>query len=227
MPKTSKKTNSKRSKNAKRSLPLTPMPPFVNKHAVLTFCSYYNANEAAVGAGVYNHYRLNGPYDPDTTVASTATPGLSTYASLYARMRVYRATIHVTAVAASSSSFTAMISLVPNAFQPVLPANPTYWPVQRLAVSKPCTPALVNSASGQFIGRLTEISATYSISDVMNITRGQFLDEADYASTTSSNPTRQAYVAVALTTNSATIMGLQLHVRISYDVEFFDPYPLQ
>lgn len=208
-------------------MPLAPLPPMVGHKVRLTFCSYFNGNESAVGTGVYNIYRLNGPYDPDTTIASTATPGLSTYAVLYAKMRVHRTTVAASVNAASGSAFTALASLVPLAFQPVLPSNPVYWPVQRLAVGKPIVPALVNSATTQFVGKMAELKATYSINDVMNISRDQYLDEADYASTTSSNPTRQAYVAVCLTTNSATITGMQMHVRISYDVEFFDPYPLQ
>lgn len=73
------------------------------------------------------------------------------------------------------------------------------------------------------------MKGTWDIHDVMNVTRAQYIDEADYSSTTVTNPTRQAYVALCL--NGAGESGLALDgfftIRIAYDVEFFNPFPLQ
>ncbi len=216
-----KRTN----KGSRKGLPLVPLPPMVGRRIRLTFCSKFGAIETAAGAGVYNFYRLNGPYDPDTSILSAATPGLSTYAALYSRMRVYSASIAVDGIASAAAEFTAMVSIVPTAFQTVLPSNPDYWPVQRLAVSKPVPPKLVVGGPA-YTGNYS-LKANYNISDVMNVTRAQYLDEADFSSLTTSNPTRQAYFAVCLSTRSSVPMGIAFYVRISYDVEFFDPFPLQ
>jgi hypothetical protein len=174
---------------------------------------------------------MNGPYDPDTAVLSLSTPGLAAIAAMYNNMRVYRCTADVEGTVSSDPNsaglWHAMVSLVPTAFQPVLPSNPNYWPVQRLAVS---TSAKMAGGAGTrvYAGRVS-LKGAWDINDVLNITRQQYIDEADYASTTVSNPTRQVYLA--LTMNGIGVSGLTLDgmftIRIAYDIEFFSPFPLQ
>lgn len=216
----------------RRTLPMVPNPPLAGvRHARLVFCSTVRLTEQAVSAGAYNFYRLNGPYDPDTAVLSLSTPGLAAIAQMYRSMRVHRTSMEVNGTVTSSEASTglwcAMVSLVPTAFQPVLPSNPNYWPVQRLAKSNPVK--VTGGAGTRVYTGHVSVKGSWPINDVMNVTRPQYIDEADFASTTVTNPTRQAYVAVCL--NGAGVSGLSLDgfftIRMAYDIEFFDPFPLQ
>lgn len=229
-----KKTSSRKAKNSKRSkvMPLTPVPPLAGtRRARMVFCSTVRLTEPAISAGAYNFYRLNAPYDPDTAVLSLSTPGLAAIAQLYNGMRVHRTTMEVDGNVSSSDAsaglWCAMVTLVPTAFQPVLPSNPNYWPVQRLAVSKPVK--VTGGAGTRVYTGCVSVKGSWSINDVLNVTRAQYVDEADFASTTVTNPTRQAYVAICL--NGSGVSGLALDgfftIRIAYDIEFFSPFPLQ
>lgn len=211
---------------APKSLPLTAQPPLMNsRRCVLAFASRMVISESAAGSGAYNFYRLNGPYDPDTAVLSDSTPGLAALAVLYRSMRVWKTTVSFNgAVYATSVTPAAMISLVPTAFQPVLPANPRIWCMQRDAITKQTGPMSISS--GGYAAQIS-ISKTFDIPRVMNILPSQYRDEADFACPTNSNPTRQAYVAITIDTCAGTspvnCFGI---VRISYEIEFYDPYPL-
>lgn len=205
---------------------MVSVTPLQRRICTLVFSSNLSLTESAVGTGAYNFYRLNGPYDPDTAVLSASTPGLSALAALYRSMRVLSTSVEAAGSWISIGHFgTATLSLVPTAFQPVLPSNPAYWPVQPMS-------AFVHSNnvffSGTFgTGTLPTVLRRWKVNDVMNITRAQYVDEADFATPTNSNPTRQAYVAVAINTNSTGVLTAYLQVKLKYEIEFFDPYPLQ
>lgn len=220
------KNNNKRNKNfrSRKSMnKLRPVPPLAdNKRCRLTFCSSVSLAESAAGTGAYNFYRMNGPYDPDTAVLSASTPGLAAIAQLYRSMRVWSVDIGYSGTVAGLGAH--MVSIVPTAFQPVLPSNTAYWPVQRLATSKPAL--AVGTTALQNIYAF-DLRAHYQLNDVLNITRSQYLDEADYSSTTTANPTKQLYFAVAHSSVTSTVTYIQSFVRITFDLEFFDPFPLQ
>ncbi len=226
-----KRNNKKGSKKGKVSVPrgMTSVTPLRRRLCTLVFASQVSMTESAAGTGAYNFYRLNGPYDPDTAVLSAATPGLAALSQLYRSMRVLSAGIEVAGSwLAQNFSGTALLSVVPTAFQPVLPSNPSYWPVQPNAASVPTQFHSATSGTGFYVaGTFPRLSKNWTIHDIMNVTRAQYVDEADYASLTNSNPTRQAYVAVAITTNCATTVTAYLQVKMKYVIEFFDPYPLQ
>lgn len=233
MPKGRKKGQRRGRKRTKKGGPssggqlsLTAQPPLWNsRHCVLAFASRLSIAEATAGAGAYNFYRLNGPYDPDTAVFSGSTPGLAAIAVLYRSMRVWKTTVSFDgAVYVTSMTPSAIVSLVPTAFQPVLPANPTIWSVQRDA--KAVSTQTVSISSGGYASPV-HVRKTFSIPHVMNITNSQYRNEADFASPTNGNPTRQAYVAVCVDTCAATaVCNLIGTVRISYAIEFYDPFPL-
>ncbi len=223
----SKTSKQSRRRRGQASGPIKSVTPLANRHCKLAFSANFSGTESAVGVGIYNFYRLNGPYDPDTAVLSNATPGLAALAQLYRSMRVLAARVEVSGAwfVGSNNVGTATLSLVPTAFQPVLPSNPSYWPVQPNAryVTTNC-----HSVHGTYpCGTFPPVRGSWKIYDVMNVTKDQYLDEADFATTTASNPTRQAYVAVAVSTNNAAPVIVTLQVRIEYAIEFYDPYPLQ
>lgn len=220
----SKNRKSKKNNNgSKGGIKLRPNPPLSDhRRCKLTFCSPLNLAESAAGTGAYNFYRMNGPYDPDTAVLSASTPGLAAIAQLYRSMRVWAVDIGYSGTVAGLGAH--MATIVPTAFQPVLPSNTAYWPVQRLAVSKPALACGTTTAQNIYA---FDVRAHYNLNDVLNITRSQYLDESDYSSTTTANPTRQVYFAVAHSSVTSSITYVQSYIRITYDLEFFDPYPLQ
>lgn len=206
----------------------SPTPPLAGKshRCKLVFCAPFSLSDGGGAAAFYNFYRLNGPYDPDTAVLSQATPGLAAIAQLYRAMRVWSADVSVVANAYGDACI--MLSLVPTAFQPVLPSNPDFWPVQRLTKTAPMVPRGYEGNSNRFVMHTT-VNQRFDLPSVANITKDQYRDEADYASLTNGNPTRQLYVAIAF---SRVIQGAVTnyangYVRIAYDVEFYEPYPLQ
>lgn len=222
-PKTQKQKNKQ-----KRTARFAPRPPLAGQshRCKLVFCSPLSVSDAAGPATFYNFYRLNGPYDPDTAVLSQATPGLAAIAQLYRGMRVWSADVSL--VANNYGASLVMCSLVPTAFQPVLPSNPDFWPVQRLAKAVPMKPCAYEGNPTKFVSYCS-VDQKFDLPTVANITKDQYRDEADYASLTNGNPTRQLFVAVAFSrvayagvTNFVTAF-----VRIAYDIEFFEPYPLQ
>lgn len=223
-----KSTRKNRSKNQNGLMKFAALPPLAGRHrCTLVFCAQHNATESAAGAGVYNFYRLNGPYDPDTAVLSASTPGLANLAGLYRSMKVVSVAVSAHCNLTCQDRATFILSLVPTAFQPVLPSNQQYWSVQRLAKSTffQCR-GLSQSGTSQnsYEGTVTQ---RFRLNQVANLTPAQYMDEADYGSLTNSNPTRQLYVAVAVTTNAPVQAFCGFHVKIAYDIEFYDPYPLQ
>lgn len=227
------KQNSQVGKNPKRRQRpngmgmLKSVTPLNHRLVTLAFAANHAGTESAAGTGVYNFYRLNGPYDPDTAVLSNATPGLSALAQLYRSMRVLsvRAQASGAWYVSANSAATCTLSLVPTAFQPVLPSNPSYWPVQPSARS---ATSIAGTGYATFPGGIfKELRGSWNVHDVLNVTKAQYRDESDYASLTNSNPTRQAYLAVAVTTNCGTVVTVVLQVVLEYLIEFFDPYPLQ
>jgi hypothetical protein len=63
----------------------------------------------------------------------------------------------------------------------------------------------------------------FSLPSVFRITRAQYRDEFDFTATTSSNPTRQAYVAVTVqAAQSSTPAVFAFQIYVSMDVEFFN-----
>ncbi len=223
--KNSARTNKQRRKG--QSVPNTPSM-LVTRRAVLTWAGKVNLTEGGVSAGAYNFYRINGAYDPDASGVGNATPGLSSMYSLFRSMRVHKMTIHFDGTVYTTGAgfqYVPLLSFVPTSFQPVLPSNPDYWSVQRMAQPLRLTSGL-NYAGGQ-VGYSFSGSATYIPHVVANLTRAQYEDEADFASPANSTPTRQLYVALALSSNATSACNMGGLVRISYDLEFYDPWPLQ
>lgn len=192
----------------------------------MVFGGYFTGIEAAVGTGTYNFYRLNGPYDPDTAVGSLQTPGLAAMAQLYGAMRVWNVRVSATGTVYCPASHPGapVVTLIPTASQPVLPSNPTFWPVQRYSRS---VPAISTACSATHNFFHFDVDGAFSLPGVLNVTTSQYRDEADYSSLTTSNPARQVYCAVALSGSCPLQLGIIACVRIEYDIEFFQPHPLQ
>lgn len=221
--KKSNRRTQRRSKKKPQPLVMTGPSMLVTRRATLEWTGKIALVEGVANQGIFNFYRMNGVYDPDATGVGNSTPGLSSMAALYRSMRVWRC--RVSASGTVYTTLSAVVSLVPTAFQPVLPSNPDYWPSQRDTVS--VTPKSMSVVAASAYGFCFNIDQTYEPHVVAKLTKGQYADEADYSSTTTANPTRQLYVALAISTNGTAAAGCYGFMRITYEIEFFDPYPLQ
>lgn len=223
----SRKSKPQKKRGGPKTLGIAMVLPLTGagtKRCQLTYCGPIGGTESAAGTGLSFWYRVNGPYDPDTTVFSGATPGLSNLASLYQNMRVHKCTVRADLTISSDViNLPVMLSIVPCSTGTTLPSNPMLWSVQPFARS---AFAKEGYALGLYSARTVSLSATITPHVICNITREQYSDEADYASPTNSNPVRQIYAAVAVHALSTKPMILSGFVRVSYDIEFFNPQPI-
>lgn len=220
------KKNSQRKNNRRAPrMRITTQPPLSKgrQRATLSFSGRVAATEAAAGTGCYNFFRLNGPYDPDVAVGGNTTLGLAAMTKLYRSMLVHRALVKAD-VSIWAGRPVGMICLVPVPWQTVIPTNPLYWPIQRDATSVHTKDFAPTAGAGESAASLTAI---YDLPKVFNVSKQQYLDELDYATLTTGNPTKGAYVAVCAYSDSAVgVISLLGTMRISFDIEFFDPWPL-
>jgi hypothetical protein len=192
------------------------VPPH-SKRVTLVFASPVSFTEAAAGVGAFNFYRLNSVYDVDTSLGSTSTPGLVEWSAFFSNYRVWATRVRVEVTVNNLSSGTATVSLVPNPSQATLPSSASSWPVQFGAIHKTIT----NTTSGGT--NLAVLDKQYQLHQVFRITPQQYKDDFDFTATTSANPSRQAYLALAMKgNNSTTAAGLGGQVYVSMDVEFFN-----
>jgi hypothetical protein len=193
------------------------VPP-ASKHVTLVFSETLTITESAAGAGAFNFYRLNSAYDVDTSVGSTSTPGFAEWSSFFTNYRVWKTRVRVEGVVSGAGSGSInTCCLVPNPLQATLPSTPVRWPVQFGTVHQ--TVPLVSSGGNN----LVVLDKQYSLPSVFRISRSQYRDEFDFTATTSSNPTRQAYVAVTVqAAQSSTPAVFAFQIYVSMDVEFFN-----
>lgn len=193
--------------------------PIANMRINCLFVSEFSITESAAGAGAYRFYRLNGVYDPDTTVGSASAIGFNNYAQLFFSYRVVEVNVELRGVVACDGAYScAAVSLVPNSRQETLPSNPGLWSGMTDSLSTVVAP----KADGGH--NVAVLRRRYLPHKLLKITKSQYSNEADYSSLVSTNPVRQLFLAVCVngisTSSVATLSGL---FRISYTVEFFEP----
>lgn len=209
----------RRGRRNRPPMPMAYVPP-ASKRVNLVFTEGISITESAANTGAFRFFRMNSAYDVDTAVGSTATPGFNEWSSFFLNYRVLRTRVRIEAVCSGvSSGAAAQICMVPNPYQQVLPANATVWPVQPNATSKM---ALNFSNGGSH--NLTVMDRTYSMPALARITKAQFMNDFDYSALISGNPTRQIFLAVTVAgVGSSTVVTLIATVRVSMEVEFFNP----
>jgi hypothetical protein len=216
-PKTRPGSQRTRRNRSTKLLRMCYVPP-QSKRVTLVFASSFSFSEAAVGTGAFNFYRLNSVYDVDTSLGSTSTPGLTEWSAFFTNYRVWKTRVRIEATVNNLSvGGTATFSLVPNPLQPTLPSSASSWPVQYGAIHKTIT----NVTSGGT--NLVILDKQYNLSSVFRITPQQYKDDFDFTAPVTANPTRQAYLAVAVkSNNSTTTAGAGGQIYVSLDVEFFN-----
>jgi hypothetical protein len=220
----SKKRASKARKSQKNDkvLPLVAFVPSA-KRILMTFSNSHSITESAVGLGATYFYRLNSPYDPDATGVGSSAIGYTTWSGLFLNYKVRRVTVRVQGAASGMTGAAfANVTIAPVANQPVVPANKQTWKMMRGAKIYAVSPV----ANG---GRnIIDHTANYDNAWIAEVTKQQYDVDMDFSGQVGSNPARQNYIMIAvdsvLSTSAAT---LAYNIQITYEVEWFNPVPMQ
>jgi alkylhydroperoxidase/carboxymuconolactone decarboxylase family protein YurZ len=175
-------------------------------------------NEAAAGVGAYATFAINDVYDPYVTGAGAQPIGFDQYAQLYGRTRVvgFDYVISFGNITGTTSPAWAGVIYSP---QSTLPANPEAWSIQ------PTGAQWVMLAAVSSGGSVKTLSGTVDIPSVMGVTKSEYLDEMDFAATTSGGPARRGYIHVWVMGYTASSAA---HVLFTgkYLTEFSQPVAL-
>lgn len=220
-----KRSNNRSVKNRRRggkggqlSSPFTATaPPSRRMH--LAYTSTFSITESAATTGAYRVFRLNSLYDPDYTGIGTNAAGYAQMTSMFNAYRVYNTRVKVQGF---SSAGIAVAGFSPMILQTSLPANPDTW---RLIPGTKFNMIAPASQGGQ---SRFEATAYYSMPKLLNITRSQYVNEADFAAQSGTNPLRSIFLGVWILGPSGAVAAQTLYftITIGYDVEFFDPVPM-
>lgn len=220
--KSSKQPQRPRGKRGGKPLPLVTIMPSA-KRVLQTFAFPYTLSEPAANASNFYFFRLNSVYDPDSSGVGSSASGYSTWSSLFLNYRVRNVTVrvqgHVTGLTLGSR---AEVYVIPLAYQAVLPGNSNYW---MAAPHAKCY--TVNDVSYGGRNAFSHI-ATYNQARLARITAAQFNDDMDWSGVVGSNPARMNYLAIAFRgLASGAPSTLNYSIQITYQVEWFNPVPMQ
>lgn len=222
---TRKNQNMAKRKQAKKtSLPLLPrvtmMPP--TKHIVMTFAAQGAGTEAAAATGLSAFYRLNSVYDPDASGVGSACGGYNTWAALFLNYKVNRVTVRIQGTCVCSTGSMCQVIIAPVANQSVVPTGPNFWKLIPFARVYTVVP---NANGGKTSFEHVE---SYDNAKVARVTKEQYATDMDFSGTVGSNPARQNYLLVGMHSINSTTPGTLVNcVQITYDVEWFNPVPMQ
>lgn len=220
------KMNRKGKKGGRKSkqiqnLPLVATPP-PGSRAILSYYTKGTLTEGAAGVGGSYFFRLNSVYDPDASGVGTSAIPYATWAALYLNYKVRRVTVRVMASFAGSAGSLGRLTIAPVAYQPVVPANAATWVMLPFASSRMMAVATEGGKN------VAEITRTYDMPRIAKITRAQFSNELDWSGQVGSNPARQIYLLLGLeSVNSSTVGSAKYSIYITYEVEWFNPVPMQ
>lgn len=193
-----------------------------SRAVLLSYATTISLAESAAGSGATYFYRLNSVYDPDASGVGGVAIGYNTYAALYLNYKVRRVTVRLQGTGTMASGGAMRVTLAPVPFQAVVPANKHTWVLIPGSVSKMIAP---NANGGPTIVNLV---AAYDNAAVARITPQQYSNDMDWSGAVGSNPARQNYLMLAIDTiNSGTVGTLGYAIQITYEVEWFNPVPLQ
>lgn len=204
-----------------KPLPLVAQMP-QTRRVLLSYSVSTLITEGAVGAGATYFYRLNSVYDPDASGVGTVAIGYNTFSALFLNYKVHKVTVRLQGTAAVGSGGGARVVIAPVANQAVVPANKQTWaliPGAKMAFLPP------NANGGPTVARLM---ATYDNAAVARVTKAQYAIDMDWSGQVGSNPARQNYLLVAVDSVASGVAAtLAYNLQITYEVEWFNPVPLQ
>ena len=188
----------------------------------MTYASTYIISESSAGSGATYFFRLNSVYDPDYTGTGSVAIPYNTWSAIYLNYKVRRATVRVSGTYSGSSGSCANVSIAPVAYQAVVPSNANSWRLLPFAKTRVVS---MSSNGGQNVVNLT---SAYDLAKVCRITKQQYATDMDWSGQIGSNPTRAVFVGVMFQPiGSSTAGSLTFVINITYDVEWFNPVPMQ
>lgn len=189
----------------------------------MTFASSGGLAETAAGSGATYFFRLNSVYDPDATGVGASAVGYTTWSALYLNYKVHKVTVRIQGtVTGLSTGAMASIVLAPVPNQPVVPANKQTW--------KMIPGAKLKTVSNNSVGgvNMYNITSTYDLAAVARVTKQQYENDLDWSGVVGSNPARQTYAMFAVDgVNTSSVTTAVFNVQITYQVEWFNPVPMQ
>ena len=137
--------------------------------------------ESAPGAGAIYTFRINDLFDPDFTSAGQQPLGFDQFAQFYYRYRVlrFRYSIDYQNLTGTSNPVLVGVFFSPNSTAPV---NPLAWSVQPTPGTKSTPMSAIHG--GRDVVRL---QGQVRISDVLGVTKEEYMSDMDYTGTTSSS----------------------------------------
>lgn len=192
------------------------------RSALLTYSTTAVLTESGAGAGATYFFRLNSVYDPDYTGVGTVAIPYNTWAGIYLNYKVRRATMRLTGTYSGSSGSSCVVTLAPVAYQAVVPTNVQTWRLLPYSVKK----------HGVHVGNggqnLVAITATFDLAQVCRITKQQYAVDMDWSGQIGSNPSRVVFGGILFQPIGSLSPGSLIYsIDITYDVEWFNPVPMQ
>lgn len=210
-----------RGRRAGRALPLVAAPPHT-RSALMTYASTHMITEASAGTGAAYWFRLNSVYDPDYSSTGTVAIPYNTWSAIYLNYKVRRSTMRVNGTYTGASGSCANVTVAPLAYQAVIPTNPNTWRLLPYAKTKVVSMA---TNGGQSVAAVT---SAFDLAKVCRITKQQYAVDMDWSGVIGANPPRVIFGGVLFQPIGSTSAGsFTFTVNITYDVEWFNPVPMQ
>lgn len=193
----------------------------VSPHMMVTlpYAAAAILTESAAQLGDYRTFVLNNIFDPDFTGGGLQPLGLDQYAQFYGRYRVIRCRYEVT-FASRTAGEPIIVGLHCSA-QSTLPAVSIAWAVQPFKSNQF---GLISGPTGG--PSVKKLGGSAPISDVLGVTKNEYMTEMDFAAAIASSPARQAYLHLWIRSITGTVGTCHVFIRLFYDVEFSQPVAL-
>lgn len=190
-------------------------------HRVVDFpyAAIWSMTESVAGGGAYYTFTINDPYDPNFTGAGSQPVGFDQWAQFYGRFRTvrFKFTMDIANVTGTANPVKVGIYFSP---QSTLPAVPAAWFVQPTVGRQT---KLLSSTTGS--AEVCRLTGSVDIWDVFGVTKREFMDEADFASTFSGGPARVAYMHV-FCLSSVAAATVRVYPELHYITELSQPVAL-
>lgn len=195
-------------------------PP--SRRILMTYSTSISLTESAAGNGATYFYRLNSVYDPDSSGVGASAIGYSTWSALYLNYKVSRVTARIQGTAVCASGGFVNVIMAPVPFQAVVPANKQTWKLIPGSMFRATPP---NANGGPTI---VNMSRSYDLARVARVSKRQYDVDMDWSGQVGSNPARQTYLLIAIdSVGSGTVGSFSYNIQLTYQVEWFNPVPMQ
>lgn len=211
--KQNRKQRGQKNKRQKVSAPpLNPSPLSQGRMVTVAYAETRTLTEPVLGTAITYTYSMNGPFDPNTTGAGSQPVGFDPWMLMYQNFRVVR--FHAEFTFLNNLATNCVVGLQPSAAN-ALPSTIAAW----LVDPKVQTVAL-GSVGGNSAVRVLALKG--GVAPMLSVSNNTYRSDLDYAGSSIANPVRQLY-GIAWARGIGTAASVDLVVRISYQMELFNP----